>query len=172
MLSASGPGKPAGAPAGACAERNASLNFGSTGIAVSPSDGPPSKHCATLDESRRLRMDGSPQSITPHDLYARLATAAAPLLFDVRRPESFAAGDLIVGAISRSPADVIRGMIELPLRASRRGQLQSWQGAEPGCRWCTPRRWHRQARPTSGADPLRLPPEATPSIPITRNERN
>lgn len=38
-------------------------------------------------------MDGSPESITPQHLYVRLGTAAAPLLLDVRRPESFAADE-------------------------------------------------------------------------------
>jgi hypothetical protein len=56
----------------------------------------PSKRCATLDFSRRLRMDGS---VSPSDLYARLGTASAPLLIDVRPHDAFFADDrLIVGA--------------------------------------------------------------------------
>src|SRR5512147_2061765 len=51
-------------------------------------------------------MGGIP-SVSPHDLYARLGTASAPLLLDVRREDAFAAGDrLIIGAVHRAPEDV------------------------------------------------------------------
>src|SRR5215216_6242193 len=51
-------------------------------------------------------MDGAP-SISTHDLYGRLGTASAPLLFDVRRWVSFDADDrLIIGAIHRAAEDV------------------------------------------------------------------
>jgi len=60
-------------------------------------------------------MDGNPLPISPNDLYDRLGTAAAPLLIDVRRPESFRADDkLIIGAVYRAPAEVQRWLIELP----------------------------------------------------------
>ena len=52
-------------------------------------------------------MDGqtTSHSISPDHLYARLGTASAPLLMDVRRTEAFESGDrLIVGAARRVPA--------------------------------------------------------------------
>jgi rhodanese-related sulfurtransferase len=59
-------------------------------------------------------MDGAP-SVSPHDLYARLGTASAPLLLDVRREEAFGADDrLIIGAIHRAPEDVERWQAEVP----------------------------------------------------------
>jgi rhodanese-related sulfurtransferase len=52
-------------------------------------------------------MDVQPASVSPHDLYAKLGTAAAPLLLDVRRQDAFDADDaLIVGAIRRTPETV------------------------------------------------------------------
>jgi rhodanese-related sulfurtransferase len=60
-------------------------------------------------------MTGSPASISPHDLYARLGTASAPVLVDVRRADAFAADDrLIVGAFHVSPDDVERWSKDLP----------------------------------------------------------
>src|SRR5262249_54473224 len=51
-------------------------------------------------------MDGS-QSISPNDLYARLGTASAPVLVDVRRQDSFSAADeMIIGAFHRSSGEV------------------------------------------------------------------
>jgi len=67
----------------------------------------PSKRCAALDLSRRLRVDGTPGSISPLDLYARLGTAAAPILVDVRRATPHPAEDrLIVSAVHRPPQEV------------------------------------------------------------------
>jgi rhodanese-related sulfurtransferase len=52
---------------------------------------------------------------TPHDLYRRIGTAAAPLIIDVRRPDAFDADDrLIAGAIRRLPQDVERWRHDLP----------------------------------------------------------
>ena len=80
------------------------------GPADSPLDGSPSKLCATLDLSRRLRMDGNPLPVSSNDLYARLGTAASPLLIDVRRADAFNADDRqIIGASHRLPEDVARG---------------------------------------------------------------
>ena len=60
-------------------------------------------------------MDGTPLSVSPSDLYARLGTASAPVLIDVRRDEAFAADDkLIIGAFHRSPADVESWLKNLP----------------------------------------------------------
>jgi rhodanese-related sulfurtransferase len=54
-------------------------------------------------------MDGNTQSISSSDLYARLGTASAPVLLDVRREPAFAEdGVLIVSALRRSPGDVER----------------------------------------------------------------
>jgi len=52
-------------------------------------------------------VDGQQPSISPTDLYARLGTAAAPLVIDVRRTPAFEAADsLIASAFYRSPDDV------------------------------------------------------------------
>jgi rhodanese-related sulfurtransferase len=55
-------------------------------------------------------MDGTPRSVSPPELYARLGSASAPLLVDVRRAEAFNADDaMVVGAIRRLPeADWLR----------------------------------------------------------------
>jgi len=59
-------------------------------------------------------MDGV-AAVPPTDLYARLGTAAAPVLIDVRRKESFDADDrLIIGAFHYPPEDVERGQTESP----------------------------------------------------------
>src|SRR6202022_3732723 len=42
------------------------------------------EECARMDES-------NPPSISPHDLYGAIGTAAAPILIDVRRSGAFAA---------------------------------------------------------------------------------
>src|SRR4051794_6533601 len=52
-------------------------------------------------------MDDNAHSISSHDLYTHLGTAAAPLLIDVRRREAFDADKfLIIGAARRLPDDV------------------------------------------------------------------
>jgi len=54
-------------------------------------------------------MDGNPLSISSSDLYARLGTASAPVLLDVRRDEAFDSDrGLIIGAFHRAPEDVAR----------------------------------------------------------------
>ena len=54
-------------------------------------------------------MDGGRFSISPQSLYARLGTAGAPLIVDVRRQPAFEAADqMIPGAIRRAP-DTIDG---------------------------------------------------------------
>jgi len=54
-------------------------------------------------------MDGKAQLISSSDLYARLGTASAPLLLDVRRDQAFTEdGGLIIGALRRSPGNVER----------------------------------------------------------------
>jgi rhodanese-related sulfurtransferase len=54
-------------------------------------------------------------SITPADLHARLGTAAAPIVVDVRRLADFArAGELIVSAFHRDPDEIERWRKELP----------------------------------------------------------
>jgi rhodanese-related sulfurtransferase len=60
-------------------------------------------------------MDGKLFPISPIDLYARLGTASAPVLLDVRRHDAFLADDrLIVGAFHRIPADVEHWRSDLP----------------------------------------------------------
>jgi rhodanese-related sulfurtransferase len=53
-------------------------------------------------------MDGQPPSISPTDLYARLGTASAPILVDVRPAIPTATDRLIASAFYRPPQDVKR----------------------------------------------------------------
>jgi rhodanese-related sulfurtransferase len=60
-------------------------------------------------------MDGKAPSISSSELYARLGTASAPVLLDVRRDEAFSQdGGLIIGAVHRSPEDVAHWSKDLP----------------------------------------------------------
>jgi rhodanese-related sulfurtransferase len=60
-------------------------------------------------------MDGQPLSLSPSELYARLGTASAPVLVDVRRAVDFSSSErLIVGACHRSADDVGRWSRDLP----------------------------------------------------------
>ena len=60
-------------------------------------------------------MDGSNHDISPHELCARLGTAAAPVVVDVRSSAAFAGADrLIVGALYRAPDQVDRWRGGLP----------------------------------------------------------
>jgi rhodanese-related sulfurtransferase len=60
-------------------------------------------------------MDDRKHPITPHDLYARLGSEAAPVVVDVRRDEDFAGADrLVAPAFHRSPEAVERWRVELP----------------------------------------------------------
>ena len=55
-------------------------------------------------------MDEGRFSVSVQSLYARLGTAAAPLIVDVRREPAFAAGDrIIVSAIRRTPEAIEEG---------------------------------------------------------------
>jgi rhodanese-related sulfurtransferase len=52
-------------------------------------------------------MDARIPSVSSNDLYARLGTASAPVLLDVRRDEAFSKDDrLIIGALHRPPEEV------------------------------------------------------------------
>ena len=54
-------------------------------------------------------MDGKARPISSSELYARLGTASAPLLLDVRRDEAFSQdGGLLISALRRSPGEVER----------------------------------------------------------------
>jgi rhodanese-related sulfurtransferase len=58
-------------------------------------------------------MDGT--SVSPQELYARLGTAAAPVLVDVRRADAFGADDaVIIGAIHRPLESVSGWRADLP----------------------------------------------------------
>ncbi len=60
-------------------------------------------------------MDGNTLPVSPDDLYARLGTADAPLLIDVRRAPAFEADDrLIIGSARRLPEDVSSWLKALP----------------------------------------------------------
>jgi rhodanese-related sulfurtransferase len=60
-------------------------------------------------------MDGNALPISPAELYARLGTAAAPVLIDVRRAEAFGSDDrLVIGASRRAPDDVAQWQNALP----------------------------------------------------------
>ena len=67
----------------------------------------------------RLRMDGNSLFVSSDDLYARLGTANAPLLIDVRRAQAFDADDrLIIGSARRLPEDVSSWRKTLPIGRS------------------------------------------------------
>jgi rhodanese-related sulfurtransferase len=52
-------------------------------------------------------MDARIPSVSSDELYARLGTASAPVLLDVRREEAFSKDSgLIVGAFHRAPEEV------------------------------------------------------------------
>src|SRR5215831_6263019 len=60
-------------------------------------------------------MEQALPSISPANLYARLGTAAAPIVVDVRRPADFAkANELIISAVHRDPDEVERWRKDLP----------------------------------------------------------
>ena len=60
-------------------------------------------------------MAGTAPSVSSSDLYARLRTAAAPVLLDVRRQEAFGKdGGLIIGAYHRPPEEVASWSGDLP----------------------------------------------------------
>ena len=60
-------------------------------------------------------MDGTPSTISPSELYARLGNASAPVVVDVRRPMDIStANELIIGAFHRSPEEVDRWKSDLP----------------------------------------------------------
>jgi rhodanese-related sulfurtransferase len=62
-----------------------------------------------------MRMDGKRPSISPHELYARLGTATAPVVVDVRPSADFAnAKTLIVNAKHRPPDELKRWRLGLP----------------------------------------------------------
>jgi rhodanese-related sulfurtransferase len=59
-------------------------------------------------------MNENPHPVSAVELYARLGTASAPVLIDVRRHDSFINDDkLIIGAFHRLPADVEHWRTEL-----------------------------------------------------------
>ncbi len=60
-------------------------------------------------------MNGNQPSISPRDLHARLGTASAPLVIDVRRPADFAGADrLVASAFHCVPDDVEQWRKTLP----------------------------------------------------------
>ena len=60
-------------------------------------------------------MDGHQTSISSRDLYARLGTAAAPIVVDVRDASAFASADrLLVGAVYQCPDQVDQWRRSLP----------------------------------------------------------
>ena len=64
-------------------------------------------------------MDVNALPVSPEDLYARLGTAKAPLLIDVRRREAFDSNQLLImGAARRLPDDVSKWQSALPAGTS------------------------------------------------------
>ena len=60
-------------------------------------------------------MERTPSSISPDELYARLGTASAPTVVDVRCSGDFAtAGELIISAYHRDPEKVEQWRKDLP----------------------------------------------------------
>ena len=78
-------------------------------------------------------MDGKAHPISSSDLYARLGTASAPLLLDVRRDEAFNQdGGLIISALRRSPGRC-RALVQGSARRSAgRGLLRARARGQPG----------------------------------------
>jgi hypothetical protein len=61
-------------------------------------------------------MDGSPASISPYELYSRIGTGAAALIY-VWGEEAFVAGSsLIVSAVRHRPDDILTWVRDLPSR--------------------------------------------------------
>src|SRR5262245_51852333 len=61
-------------------------------------------------------MDGNAHSISSNDLYARLGTANAPMLVDVRRAQAFDDDDrLIIGSARRLPEEAAAWSDALPV---------------------------------------------------------
>jgi len=60
---------------------------------------------AALDSSRRLRMDRTKFSISPHDLYTLLGTDSAPIVVDVRHDADFAHSDRLVAPAFHRPSE-------------------------------------------------------------------
>src|SRR6266508_2542117 len=52
-------------------------------------------------------MERYPASISPSDLYARLGTASAPVIIDVRRPADFAKADGLIASAFHCPPDEV-----------------------------------------------------------------
>ena len=52
-------------------------------------------------------MDGRRPSISPHNLYSRLGTEAAPVVIDVRRPADFAMAEVLILDASHHPSDEV-----------------------------------------------------------------
>src|SRR5205807_6108536 len=70
---------------------------------------------ASLDSSRRLRMDDRKHSISSDALYARLGSEAAPIIVDVRPDIDFAGADtLVADALHCSPDSVEQWRADLP----------------------------------------------------------
>jgi rhodanese-related sulfurtransferase len=63
-------------------------------------------------------MDRSKHSISPHDLYARLGSDAAPIIVDARRDADFAGADTLVVAAFHRPPDQIQDWLK-DLRGGR-----------------------------------------------------
>jgi rhodanese-related sulfurtransferase len=57
-------------------------------------------------------MDRSRHSISPHDLYARLGSDAAPIIVDVRRNADFAGADTLVVPAFHRPPDQIQDWLK------------------------------------------------------------
>src|SRR6266478_537378 len=85
------------------------------GNAGSPLDGIPSKRCATLGLSRGLRMDDGTFPISSDDLYARLGSASAPTVVDVRRNVSDPASGRMVVSAFHCPPEEVKGLSHITL---------------------------------------------------------
>src|SRR3981189_1064508 len=75
----------------------------------------PSKLCASLDSSRRLRMDDRKHSISPPALYTRRGPETGRVFVDVRRDaDCVGAETLVADAFHRSPDAVEQWRTDLP----------------------------------------------------------
>ena len=113
-------------------------------------------------------MDGNALPVSSDDLYARLGTAKAPVLIDVRRRDAFDADErLIIGAARRLPEDVSQWRKHCPtgVRSSLIACTVT-KSAKVWLRLCEAQAWRRltskAASQAGRAQACRLAASATP----------
>ncbi len=112
-----------------------------------------------------VSVSTSPVSVSTTELYARLGTASAPMLVDVRRQDAFDTDDKqIIGAVRHAPGEIDRWSRELPaggtvvLYCSHGGDVS--QGAASMTRFT----WCRKALGAAAAQPLKAQARTTTAL--------